>query len=212
MKKFFRKLNNTDKRGNTQHAFCYTLLLPIVVILIWVCTYLENSVKTLKIERDNVKMENISLQNDMDTLTKENESLKIEIEKAFSELSEYKEPRSSITSRGASRNERLNDEYLGEFSSTAYCTENYPHICNNGDSTYTATGETPIPYQTVAVDPSIIPLGTSLKIERSDGSVYYVKANDTGGAIKGNKIDIVCPTHTEALQWGRQTVKVWRIN
>ena len=103
--------------------------------------------------------------------------------------------------------------YLGEFSSTSYCAENRPHPpCNDGTPLKTFTGGTPIPYQTVAVDPSVIPLGSKLKVQTSDGVIYTVVANDIGGGVKGKEIDMVLPTHNEALQWGRRTVKVWKIS
>lgn len=63
----------------------------------------------------------------------------------------------------------------------------------------------------VAVDPRVIPLGTKLYIEAPDGSwVYgYAVAEDTGGAIKGNKIDLFYPTRSAALQFGRRTANVY---
>ena len=104
--------------------------------------------------------------------------------------------------------------YLGWFSSTGYCTEDWrgtgkAHPCNSGDPTVGAMGEKVIPYQTVAVDPKIIPLGSQLKVVTEDGRTYYVRANDTGGAIKGNKIDMVCSSHADAFQWGRRQVQIW---
>lgn len=92
---------------------------------------------------------------------------------------------------------------LGEFLLTAYCGENYPHICNDGDATNTATGTTPTAGRTIAVDPKIIPYGTEVII---DGHVYI--AEDCGGAIKGNRIDVFFPTHAEALQFGVQHAEV----
>lgn len=74
--------------------------------------------------------------------------------------------------------------YLGTFISTAYCIENYHHICNDGDASKTAMGTKPIPYKTIAVDPKVIKLGTKLKIQDATGNIYYVTATDTGGAIK----------------------------
>lgn len=56
----------------------------------------------------------------------------------------------------------------------------------------------------VAVDPSVIPLGTRLYVE----GYGYAVAGDTGGAIRGLKIDVFFNNNTEALQWGRRTVKV----
>ena len=81
-----------------------------------------------------------------------------------------------------------------------------------GQSGYgvTATGRA-AQYGVVAVDPSVIPLGTRLYIESADGSYVYgnAVAADTGGAIKGNKIDLCFNTNQEALNFGRRTVKVY---
>lgn len=93
---------------------------------------------------------------------------------------------------------------LGEFVLTAYCYENYHHICNNGDASVTATGTTPTENRTIAVDPSVIPYGTEVII---NGNTYV--AEDTGGAIKGNRIDICFASHEEALQFGKRTGEVF---
>ena len=92
---------------------------------------------------------------------------------------------------------------LGVCKVTAYCKENYPHICNNGDSSVTATGTIPTAGRTVAVDPTIIPYGSKVII---NGHTYI--AEDCGGAIKGNRIDICFNTHQEALNFGIQYLDV----
>ncbi|GAA0299481.1 3D (Asp-Asp-Asp) domain-containing protein/LysM repeat protein [Gracilibacillus halotolerans] len=88
---------------------------------------------------------------------------------------------------------------------TAYTAE-----CD-GCSGITATGinllENPN-MKVIAVDPSIIPLGTRVHVEGYGEAV----AADTGGAIKGNKIDIHVPTKQEAYNWGRKTVEVTILN
>lgn len=56
----------------------------------------------------------------------------------------------------------------------------------------------------IAVDPSVIPLGTEVYVEGYGKAV----AGDTGGAIKGNKIDLHVPSKEEANSWGVQTVNV----
>ena len=86
---------------------------------------------------------------------------------------------------------------------TAYCIENYPHICNNGDPSTTATGTKPTPGRTVAVDPNVIPYFSNVII---NGQTYI--AEDCGGAIKGNRVDIVFATHQEALNFGVQYADV----
>lgn len=87
---------------------------------------------------------------------------------------------------------------------TAYCIENYPHRCNDGDPSTTATGTKPIPGVTVAVDPNVIPYHSNVII---NGRTYI--ANDTGGHIKGNRVDIVFATHQEALNFGVQYADVY---
>lgn len=56
----------------------------------------------------------------------------------------------------------------------------------------------------IAVDPDVIPLGTRVYVEGYGEAI----AGDTGGAIKGNKIDLHVPTKEEALSFGRRTVTV----
>lgn len=63
----------------------------------------------------------------------------------------------------------------------------------------------------VAVDTSVIPLGTRLYIESADGSYTYgyAVAGDRGGAIRGNKIDLFMDTRNECMQFGRRRVNVY---
>ena len=67
----------------------------------------------------------------------------------------------------------------------------------------TATGIPTAP-GVVAVDPSVIPLGTRLTIPGYGIGI----AADTGGAVQGNTIDVWFPTRAQALQWGRRTVTI----
>ena len=62
----------------------------------------------------------------------------------------------------------------------------------------------PTSNRTIAVDTSVIPFGTKVVI---NGQVYV--AEDRGGAIKGNRIDMFFMTHKEALRWGRRTMDVY---
>ena len=94
--------------------------------------------------------------------------------------------------------------YLGTFLLSAYCGENYPHICNDGDATNTATGTRPETGRTIAVDPRIIPYGSKVII---NGHTYT--AEDCGGAIKGSRIDVFFATHNEALVFGMQYADVY---
>ncbi len=68
----------------------------------------------------------------------------------------------------------------------------------------TATGIYPFE-GIVAVDPRVIPLGTLLYVE----GYGYAEAQDTGGLIKGNIIDVFMDTEEKARQWGRRQVQVY---
>ena len=68
---------------------------------------------------------------------------------------------------------------------------------------HTATGM-PVGWGVVAVDPSVIPLGTRLTIPGYGEGV----AADTGGAVQGSTIDLWFSTPAQALAWGRRTVTV----
>lgn len=60
-------------------------------------------------------------------------------------------------------------------------------------------------YSSVAVDPRVIPLGTKLYVE----GYGYAVAEDTGGAIKGNRIDLFLNSSSEAENWGVRWVNVY---
>lgn len=84
---------------------------------------------------------------------------------------------------------------------TAYSCDGRPGI--------TATG-TVVHLGTVAVDPKVIPLGSKLYITSDDGKyVYgYATAEDTGGLIKGNRVDLYYNTTEECIQFGARRVTV----
>ena len=110
-------------------------------------------------------------------------------------------------------NERVEDALLSRSSViddctvTFYCAERYKHICGTGDG-IAYDGTPVIPWATCAVDPDVIPLGSTILVDLGDGyGLRTLVANDTG--VKGNHIDICVPTHDEALRLGIQTSTVY---
>jgi len=101
-------------------------------------------------------------------------------------------PKEKEVSRGLSERAGARSELIVEATA-------YTHTGSR-----TATGEMP-QVGTVAVDPRVIPLGTRLYVEGYGLAV----AADTGGAIKGNRIDVFFNTFRECREWGRKKVKIY---
>ena len=91
---------------------------------------------------------------------------------------------------------------LGVFVITHYCPCSI--CCGPWANGITSTGVTAVTNRTVAVDPTIIPYGSKLVI---NGQVYV--AEDCGGAIKGNRIDIYVGSHAEGNQRGKYATDVY---
>lgn len=100
--------------------------------------------------------------------------------------------------------EELTSVPLGKFKITHYCTESHKHICGTG--TGLTTMETEVRPGIISVDPRIIPLGSKVMI---NGQIY--SAEDTGGRIKGNIIDMAVTTHKEALKLGTYYADVYLV-
>ncbi|PZX02846.1 uncharacterized protein YabE (DUF348 family) [Psychrobacillus insolitus] len=124
---------------------------------------------------------------------------------ATASVSQGKKVATTSVSRGASSSEEPaqgKEFYVTATAYTAYC---------NGCSGITATGinlkENPN-LKVIAVDPSVIPLGSKVWVE----GYGYAVAGDTGGAIKGSKIDLFMPSKSQAYDFGRKKVLVKVLN
>ena len=91
---------------------------------------------------------------------------------------------------------------LGEFTLTHYCPCEV--CCGEWADGITYTGTEATEGRTIAVDPDVIPLGSTVVI---DGQEYI--AEDVGGAIRGNRIDIFMRDHLVALMAGVKTAEVF---
>ncbi|WP_234447893.1 3D domain-containing protein [Viridibacillus soli] len=115
----------------------------------------------------------------------------------------------SIKKVSKSKTPSRSDEPSG--GRTMYVTATaYTAFCN-GCSGKTATGinlrKNPN-LKVIAVDPSVIKLGSKVWVE----DYGYAVAGDTGGAIKGNKIDVFIPNKQSVYNWGRKKIKIKVLN
>ena len=86
-----------------------------------------------------------------------------------------------------------------EFEATAYCWTGNP----------TKSGVYPMEGRTIAVDPKVIPLGSTVIVYTEDLELLGIfQAEDTGGAVKGRIIDIYMDKESDCWEWGRQKVFV----
>ncbi len=96
------------------------------------------------------------------------------------------------------------------FKATAYCS--CERCCDKDPSDrwygITASGKR-AQWGTVAVDRRVIKLGSKLRIEGYPDTIF--RAEDVGGAIRGNHIDVWFPSHSEALEFGVQNIVIQRV-
>ena len=112
----------------------------------------------------------------------------------------------TLAGGGISNVNATNEMYgqnLGNFQITYYCA---CEICCNKADGITATGTPVVEGRTIAVDPRVIPYGTKVII---GGHIFT--AEDCGGAIQGNHIDIYVNNHAEAEAFGATNADVFLV-
>lgn len=186
-------------------AICSFILCTITCYYAWgfnkannELDFIKNNYHVVLAELDSTKNELSAtkeiLLSEVDKLDRLNE----ELENKNRELEEANVVISTIKS------DEYEFVYIGDFTLTHYCCEKRKHICGTGAG-ITATGTQVTAGRTVAVDPSVIPYGTEVYIE---GYGWRV-AEDCGGAVKGNHIDVAVETHSQAISMGTTSGGVW---
>ena len=202
-------------------TFNYLKNSLIIVTIIAFILYVLSSFFVWK--SDMLKKELQSVQEDMQTtqealyvseneLAITKEALQIEFQKEDELSAELEEMSAELDAASEAlsilKSEEYNIAYLGEFTYTYYCDERgNPHICGSGQG-ITATGVPTEVGTTIAVDPTVIPLGSMVYVEG-----WGIRtATDTGGAVKGHKIDILLETHSSCFEQTLINGGVWIIS
>lgn len=170
----------------------------------------QQTIEQLKQEQEKIKQERDQLKKDLQS-KKESErvaalSTKTNGTSTSRAQSGAKSTTSKTTNSPASSSGKT---FLGSFNASAYTDDPAE---NGGYSGLTALGTSLRP-GVVAVDPRVIPLGSRVYIEYPDGTPYgYGTAEDTGGAIKGKKLDIfIGSSKSAASNFGRRQMNVYLI-
>ena len=141
----------------------------------------------------------------------------VEVARTLTDTVVTKEAKNKITLVGtkkraitstSSYGKRMSKEELAGARCLTVTATAYSSNCDGGART--CLGKVPC-YGTVAVDPNVIPLGTKMYIVSPDGGyVYgYCFAGDTGGAIKGNKVDLFMNSSSACRSFGRRTMLLY---
>lgn len=191
-----KKLTREERRRRSQRRLMYiTYLLFLLLLLAWLLSYMAMTVEAEQpaIYKATLSRDDGRLPGDDTPATTRCYMTDEEVEAAENEL---------IEQALLARSHEIEDVTI-----TFYCCEARPHICGTGNG-ITASGRRVTPYVSCAVDPDVIPLGSTIMIEYN-GEMVYLRADDTGGAVNGNHIDIAVPTHDFALSLGIQTADIW---
>ena len=101
----------------------------------------------------------------------------------------------------------LGDVAASEITQPSFVASPAPYIA----TAYSLRGRTasgrPVSKGLIAADPRVLPLGSRVKLEAGNYSGEYLVA-DTGGAVRGRRIDIWTPTSREAMRFGRRVIKL----
>ena len=108
------------------------------------------------------------------------------------------------------KQENIKKKKLIKVHATAYT----PSPKENGGWNITKRGNKLIPYKYIAVDPKTIPLGTKVYIPyfKNYPNKGIFIADDVGGAIKGNRIDVLLRNDKEARTFGRRNIDLYIIH
>jgi len=189
---------------------CLIVALTICMLLTCVIVFAAPADDSIKIgmRGDNVQM--------LQKLLSEKGYYMGEIDGIFGNLT-FKSVKSFQSSSGLNADGVVSKEtlmYLGRASNSEFNPSRSSRSMNMNASAYSAydegnghytAGGTYLRKGIIAVDPNVIPLGTRVFIP----GYGYAIADDTGGAIKGNRIDMAFGSHGEAMDFGRQTVTVY---
>ncbi len=143
-------------------------------------------------------------------------------EETTSEVDEEPAEEPSVEDSKPAEEEQIEYPIIGENTITTASGEvlTYTHTMTVEATAYTKTDEgcdnwtatgTLARYGAIAVDPSVIPYGTRMYIVSWDGSVVYgyATAEDCGGAINGNRVDLYYDTYEECIQFGRRDCTIY---
>ena len=173
-----------------------------------------------KIETYEEKMENLEedIQNKESEIDKLNKDLQAKRERendkstvlSSNKASNSEQKKGSVSTSASSVS---SNRTLGSFKVTSYAVGDgmTPSTTTANGTEVANTIYSPEGHRIIAVDTSVIPMNTIVRVTMN-GNSFLAKASDTGSAIKGNKIDLLVSSPSEAIKNGVQTATIEIVN
>jgi 3D (Asp-Asp-Asp) domain-containing protein len=133
-------------------------------------------------------------------LLKENKDLK---KKVTTYKNKSESPTRQIPSRGEPAKKKI---YVEATAYTAFCDTGCTGVTATGLNVSNTTKHQGV--VVIAVDPRVIPLHSKVRVDTEKGDSFLAIAEDTGGAIKGGRIDVLVSNNSKAMDFGRQGATV----
>ena len=191
-----KKLTREERRRRSQRRLMYiTYLLFLALLLVWLLSF---TAMTAKAGPSAEPTEAQEVQDDASLPGDDTPALV----RCYLTEEEREEAENELIEQALlARSHKLEDVTVTHYCTCAKC-------CGKSDG-ITASGRRATPGVSVAVDPSIIPLGSTVIADYGDGVLHYYRADDTGGAVKGRHIDLCLNSHEAAIQAGVRRATVY---
>lgn len=197
--------------GRSNNKMAISLLTLLTFLMVATNTYYYNKMSETKEEVEKLKESERIKENEILNLESKIKTVNEKLTEKENEILNLKEKLNETENENRKLKEEL-EKYKNLRKLNIVATA-YDAFCDTGCIGVTATGYDVSNtvykdgYRVVAVDPNVIPLGSLVYIE-SDKMNFVGIADDTGGDIKGNRIDILMENKDKAYDFGRRNVKV----
>ena len=172
--------------------------LFILMLFVFLSTYQQQQ-RDIRGHAGHIYNLEAEIERQQSIINVQNETIK-SLHKQEEMLEQYKQEIDSLK-------ELLDTLRVETFEATAYTHVAVPGVADiNGTGDGITRSGLPVAEGLIAVDPTVIPLGSHVWVE----GFGVLLAADTGGAIKGNRIDIFMENRADAINWGRRKVTVIR--
>lgn len=190
-----KKLTREERRKRSQRRLMYiTYALFLLLLLAWLGSYL-----VMTVEAESAAQYKAEIVRDNGSLPDDDTPAMVRccLTEAEREAAENEMIEAALLARS---------HKIEEVTVTHYCT--CARCCGKSDG-ITASGRTATPGVSVAVDPSVIPLGSTVMADYGDGVLHYYRADDTGGGVNGAHIDLCVESHEAAIQAGVRSATIF---